>query len=175
MRIPWALTVLPGRLLTGLWRRGGGQSFIVMHTGRVGSVVVGEMLRDHPHILFDHDPLHRRRVAWVARHGDNRTGRGGRLGAIEDRLRVVPWWAWLATFVAIYCLVPVFSDSSYVRRVAFDIAIYMLLALGLNVVVGWGGLLDIASVPGRGTRIVITLPDQQTRQHSVLEHERIPS
>ena len=32
------------------------------------------------------------------------------------------------------------------RRVAFDIAIYMLLALGLNVVVGWGGLLDLGYV-----------------------------
>ena len=38
------------------------------------------------------------------------------------------------------------SDSGYVRRVAFDIAIYMLLALGLNVVVGWGGLLDLGYV-----------------------------
>ena len=69
MRVPWALTVLPGRLLTGLWRARGGQSFIVMHTGRVGSVVLGEMLREHPRVLFDHDPLHRRRLAWVARHG----------------------------------------------------------------------------------------------------------
>jgi branched-chain amino acid transport system permease protein len=30
--------------------------------------------------------------------------------------------------------------------VAFDIAIYMLLALGLNVVVGWGGLLDLGYI-----------------------------
>ncbi len=69
MKIPWTLTVAPGRLLTTLWWLSGGQSFIVMHTGRVGSVVIGEMLREHPQVLFDHDPLHRRRVAWVARHG----------------------------------------------------------------------------------------------------------
>ncbi len=86
------------------------------------------------------------RDEWVARHGDNRTGRTGRLGVLEARLRLVPWWAWLATFVALFCLVPVASDSGYVRRVAFDIAIYMLLALGLNVVVGWGGLLDLGYV-----------------------------
>ena len=41
---------------------------------------------------------------------------------------------------------PVVFDSGYVRRVAFDIVVYMLLALGLNVVVGWGGLLDLGYV-----------------------------
>jgi len=86
------------------------------------------------------------RDEWVARHGDNRMGRGGRLGLLEDRLRFVPWWAWLTLFVVLFSLVPVASDSGYVRRVAFDIAIYMLLALGLNVVVGWGGLLDLGYV-----------------------------
>jgi branched-chain amino acid transport system permease protein len=33
-----------------------------------------------------------------------------------------------------------------VRRVAFDTTLYMLLALGLNVVVGWGGLLDLGYI-----------------------------
>ena len=32
------------------------------------------------------------------------------------------------------------------RRVGFDTVLYMLLALGLNVVVGWGGLLDLGYV-----------------------------
>ena len=86
------------------------------------------------------------RDEWVARHGDNRLVRSGRLGRLEERLRNVPWWAWLTLFVAAYSLVPVASDSGYVRRVAFDIAVYMLLALGLNVVVGWGGLLDLGFV-----------------------------
>ena len=86
------------------------------------------------------------RDEWVARHGGNREQRGGRLGAVEERLRGVPWWAWLTLFVAVFALVPVAYDSGYVRRVAFDIAIYMLLALGLNVVVGWGGLLDLGFV-----------------------------
>jgi len=86
------------------------------------------------------------RDEWVARHGGNREQRGGRFGALEERLRGVPWWAWLTLFVAVFALVPVAYDSGYVRRVAFDIAIYMLLALGLNVVVGWGGLLDLGFV-----------------------------
>jgi branched-chain amino acid transport system permease protein len=86
------------------------------------------------------------RDEWVARHGGNLARRGGRLGKLEERLRVVPWWAWLTLFVALCSLVPVASDSGYVRRVAFDIALYMLLALGLNVVVGWGGLLDLGYI-----------------------------
>ena len=61
------------------------------------------------------------RDEWVARHGDNRSQRGGPLGTIEDRLRRVPWWAWLTLFVAAASLVPVVSDNGYVRRVAFDI------------------------------------------------------
>ena len=43
-------------------------------------------------------------------------------------------------------LLPVGLESGYVRRVAFDTVLYMLLALGLNVVVGWGGLLDLGYV-----------------------------
>ena len=41
---------------------------------------------------------------------------------------------------------PAVAHSTYVHRVAFDTVLYMLLALGLNVVVGWGGLLDLGFV-----------------------------
>jgi branched-chain amino acid transport system permease protein len=86
------------------------------------------------------------RDEWVARHGERVARRGGVLGTLEVRLRTVPWWAWLTLLVATACLVPVFSDSGYVRRVAFDTVVFMLLALGLNIVVGWGGLLDLGFV-----------------------------
>ncbi len=81
---------------------------------------------------------------WVARHAERRLP--GRLGVVEDRLRRVPWWVWLALFVGVFCLFPVVETSGYVRRVAFDTVLLMLLALGLNVVVGWGGLLDLGFV-----------------------------
>ncbi|HEY1316900.1 MAG TPA: hypothetical protein VGF10_06775 [Gaiella sp.] len=86
------------------------------------------------------------RDEWVARHGERRTRRGGWLGTLEERLALVPWWAWLTLLTACICLVPVFSDSGYVRRVAFDTVVFMLLALALNIVVGWGGLLDLGFV-----------------------------
>ena len=83
---------------------------------------------------------------WVARHAERRATRGGRLGEIEDRLHALPWWSWLTLFVCVIALLPVGFSSGYVRRVAFDTVLYMLLALGLNVVVGWGGLLDLGYV-----------------------------
>jgi ABC-type branched-subunit amino acid transport system permease subunit len=86
------------------------------------------------------------RDEWVARHGERRSQRGGVLGTIEERLAIVPWWAWLTLFVALVCLLPVGWESGYIRRVAFDTIVFMLLALGLNVVVGWGGLLDLGYV-----------------------------
>ena len=81
---------------------------------------------------------------WVARHLDRRLP--PRLGPVEARLRAVPWWAWLVLFTAAISLMPLFSSSGYVRRIGFDTVLYMLLALGLNVVVGWGGLLDLGYV-----------------------------
>ncbi|HET8743186.1 MAG TPA: hypothetical protein VFM41_11235, partial [Gaiella sp.] len=86
------------------------------------------------------------RDEWVARHGERVVGRSGRLGTLEARLRRVPWWAWLTLLVAVICLLPAVTDSGYVRRVAFDTVVFMLLALGLNIVVGWGGLLDLGYV-----------------------------
>jgi branched-chain amino acid transport system permease protein len=82
---------------------------------------------------------------WVARHADIRF-LPARFAPLEQRLRAVPWWAWLTLFVGAFCLFPVVESSGYVRQVAFLTVLYMLLALGLNVVVGWGGLLDLGYV-----------------------------
>jgi branched-chain amino acid transport system permease protein len=43
-------------------------------------------------------------------------------------------------------LLPVLTSDQYILRVAVDTLIYALLAVGLNVVVGWGGLLDLGYV-----------------------------
>src|SRR5918911_4290530 len=82
---------------------------------------------------------------WVARHADVRL-LPVRFDPLERRLRAVPWWAWLTLFVSLFCLFPLVETGGYVRQVAFSTVLYMLLALGLNVVVGWGGLLDLGYV-----------------------------
>ena len=83
---------------------------------------------------------------WVAREGEQREVRTGVLGLGDKIAARVPWWALLILFLALCSLLPVVSSNGYIRRVAFDTVIYMLLALGLNVVVGWGGLLDLGYV-----------------------------
>ena len=82
---------------------------------------------------------------WVARHSDA-SFLPKRLAPLEQRLRAVPWWAWLTLFVGAFCLFPAVETGGYVRQVAFNTVLYMLLALGLNVVVGWAGLLDLGYV-----------------------------
>jgi branched-chain amino acid transport system permease protein len=86
------------------------------------------------------------RDEWVAREGERRSSRPGWLGQVEGRLHRVPWWAWLTLFVAAGALLPAVEASGYVRLIAFQTVIYMVLALGLNLIVGWAGLLDLGYI-----------------------------
>ena len=104
---------------------------------------------------------------WVARHAERRFIRGGPLAPMEERFRAIPWWTWLTLFVGVMCLLPAVASSGYVRRVAFDTVLYMMLALGLNVVVGWGGLLDLGFVAfyGLGAYSYALLDSNQFHLH----------
>src|SRR5262245_65920374 len=75
---------------------------------------------------------------WVATH-EGRTQRGGRL---RRELERVPTHAFYAGFGVVAALLPLVTNNGYVIRVGFDTLLYMLLALGLNIVVGYAGLLD---------------------------------
>jgi branched-chain amino acid transport system permease protein len=76
--------------------------------------------------------------AWVATHAQ-RT-HTGRLQELIDR---VPRPAWYALFGAVAAFLPVVTSDGYVIRVGGETLMYMLLALGLNVTVGYAGLLDL--------------------------------
>jgi len=104
---------------------------------------------------------------WVARHAERRIMQGGPLGKVEDRVRAVPWWAWLILFVGLFCLFPLVETGGYVREVAFNTVLYMLLALGLNIVVGWGGLLDLGYVAfyGIGAYVYALLDSPHYHHH----------
>jgi len=85
------------------------------------------------------------RDEWVAREGERRVSNKW-LAPVDARARRVPWWAWLALFVAAGALMPAVEASGYVRLIAFQTVIYMVLALGLNLIVGWAGLLDLGYI-----------------------------
>ncbi|HWQ24000.1 MAG TPA: branched-chain amino acid ABC transporter permease [Gaiellaceae bacterium] len=81
------------------------------------------------------------RDEWVAR-ADEIIERHRLLG-LADR---VPGWARLLAFVVAVAAIPLITDDGYVNSVVFDTLVFCLLALGLNVAVGWGGLLDLGYI-----------------------------
>jgi branched-chain amino acid transport system permease protein len=81
---------------------------------------------------------------WVAQ-ADERRARG--LGArVEELVERTPPVLRLAAFALPFLLYPVFVDSDYLLQVGVDTLVFVLLALGLNVAVGWVGLLDLGYV-----------------------------
>jgi ABC-type branched-subunit amino acid transport system permease subunit len=79
--------------------------------------------------------------SWVATH-EGRVQRN-RLVAELDRL---PRPAFYAAFAVVAAIIPALTSDAYIVRVGFDTLLYMLLALGLNIVVGYAGLLDLGYV-----------------------------
>ncbi len=83
---------------------------------------------------------------WVASAEERRVREPGLLGALRRRLEATPRPALLGGFVLACAVIPAITSNGYVIRVGFDTILYMLLALGLNIVVGWAGLLDLGYV-----------------------------
>ena len=83
---------------------------------------------------------------WVA-EVDRRTERGRGPAASARRAwdRTPSIWR-IAAIVALVGLLPLATDSSFVIRVAVNAMLLGLLALGLNVVVGYAGLLDLGFI-----------------------------
>jgi branched-chain amino acid transport system permease protein len=81
---------------------------------------------------------------WVARSGENlERGAFYRLVARFEELPAgVRYGALLLPMIAW----PLLTDSDYLTQVGIDTLLYVLLALGLNVAVGWAGLLDLGYV-----------------------------
>jgi ABC-type branched-subunit amino acid transport system permease subunit len=83
---------------------------------------------------------------WVASHEGRRERGKGLSGFARHELERVPRPAFYLAFGVAAALLPAFTNNDYVIRVGFDTLLYMLLALGLNVVVGYAGLLDLGYV-----------------------------
>ena len=81
---------------------------------------------------------------WVAREGEHRQRRIA--ARVSEAVERIPPALRLAAIVVPLVVIPIVADSDYQRQVALDTVIFMLLALGLNVTVGWVGVLDLGYV-----------------------------
>jgi branched-chain amino acid transport system permease protein len=101
---------------------------------------------------------------WVADSDARaRTLRGRAVELYERAPAVVKLIALAAPFL----LFPLFVDSGYLMQVAIDTLVFVLLALGLNVVVGWVGLLDLGYVAffGVGAYLYAALASEYAGRH----------
>jgi branched-chain amino acid transport system permease protein len=83
---------------------------------------------------------------WVARSEDRLVAPQGVPKRVQQWIVGIPQWALLLAFVAIVALIPVLSSDEYILRVTADTMLYVLLAAGLNVAVGWAGILDLGYI-----------------------------
>jgi len=83
---------------------------------------------------------------WVKRSDERTAGPRGLFGATSRLINGVPQVVWLVGFLAFACVLPFVTSNGYVIGVDADTLLYVLLALGLNVAVGWAGLLDLGYI-----------------------------
>ncbi len=83
---------------------------------------------------------------WVLRSGERITGPGGLLAPVARAAERTPRLVLLALFVVGAAAIPFLTSNGYVIGVAADTMLYVLLAVGLNVAVGWAGLLDLGYI-----------------------------
>jgi branched-chain amino acid transport system permease protein len=83
---------------------------------------------------------------WVAQSGGRRdqgTGWRRALGGAGDRLG---WWPRLALVTLVGLIAGQLLGNVNAQTVAFNSLLYAMLALGLNIAVGWAGLLDLGYI-----------------------------
>ena len=84
--------------------------------------------------------------SWVATYEGRRERGSGLVGRLHHELMRTPRPAFYIAFGVLAAFLPLVTNNGYVIRVGFDTLLYMLLALGLNIVVGYAGLLDLGYV-----------------------------
>ncbi len=104
---------------------------------------------------------------WVARSGERTAGRTGWTGWVMGMVDRVPPAAQLAVVVGLTACIPFVTSSDYVVRVALNTVLFGLLALGLNIAVGWAGLLDLGYIAfyGFGAYAYAILSSEQFGLH----------
>jgi ABC-type branched-subunit amino acid transport system permease subunit len=113
---------------------------------------------DHPRVGVDE---------WVATHEERREAYRGVTGAVHRAWDRVPSWGHLLVLLGPFAIFPFVANEGNLFRYGLLTLIYALLALGLNVVVGFAGLLDLGYVAffGFGAYLYGYLASEQTHHH----------
>src|SRR5437763_10977497 len=83
---------------------------------------------------------------WGARQAHRRDSRPSWLGDAQRRAERIGWWPRLAIAGLAGLALPVLGVGGFQLQVGIDALVIALLAVGLNVVVGWAGLLDLGYI-----------------------------
>jgi branched-chain amino acid transport system permease protein len=83
---------------------------------------------------------------WVARSAERREAATGWRGAVERVAGRVGWWPRLAIVGVIGALIPLAGLNDFQLQVGVNALLLAMLALGLNIAVGWAGLLDLGYI-----------------------------
>jgi ABC-type branched-subunit amino acid transport system permease subunit len=87
---------------------------------------------------------------WVARSGQRRDEGTGWRRALARAQERVGWWPRLAAVTLAGLIFAQISTNVNIQTVAFNSLLYALLAMGLNIAVGWSGLLDLGYIASFG-------------------------
>lgn len=104
-------------------------------TGR--EVIASEPSRQDPSIGVDE---------WVARSAQRRDEGTGWRRALTRAEQRIGWWPRLAAATLAGLIFAQLSTNVNIQTVAFNSLLYALLAMGLNIAVGWSGLLDLGYI-----------------------------
>src|SRR5664279_3972039 len=83
---------------------------------------------------------------WVEQYQKRISRKTGPAKLVDQIGGRLPMWAWLGLAALIGFTLPFLTGNSFVIRIAGNVALLGTLALGLNVVVGYAGLLDLGFV-----------------------------
>ena len=83
---------------------------------------------------------------WVARSGERRERQAGWRGQVQRVQERVGWWPRLALITIAGLAFGQVATNVNIQTVAINSLIYAMLALGLNIAVGWAGLLDLGYI-----------------------------
>src|SRR2546423_11992439 len=64
------------------------------------------------------------------------------LSRARDRIGKLPWWLQVAILVALSMLIPLWGDD-YITAIGVSVLTFAMLGMGLNIVAGYAGLLDL--------------------------------